>query len=113
MAKVEEKKVEEKKVSIETTQKRADEFAAFAAAKDAEEAKPKVEPVFVEVDLRFQHNRIGKKWGPGTVRVEESLGSSLFAADYQCYMSRLREMESQNKNVEILSRGVSVIRPTK
>lgn len=109
MTKIEEKKPEEKKVSVEMTEKQKEKVTAILAADEA----PKEPTKWVEVELRFEHRRLGKAWGPGTVRVEEALGSSLYAADYNAYISRIKEMESANRNVEILSRGVTVIRPSK
>lgn len=99
---------EEKKVSLEMTESQKEKVVDILAKEEKKAPEP-----MVEVDLRFEHNRNGQPYGPGKVIVPEGVGSSLFAADYNAYVSRLREMESTNKMIEIISRGVTKIREVK
>jgi hypothetical protein len=95
----------EKKVQVEMTEEQKEKVVDILAKEE-----PKKPVKMVEVELRFGHNRNNIQYGPGKVIVPEEIGSSLFSADYNAYLSRLKETESSNKMIEIIGRGITKIR---
>jgi hypothetical protein len=103
------KKEEVKKddlVSVEMTQAQKEKVAKILLA-DEDKAKAKKE--MSVVTLKFDHYRNGVQYGPGQVRVNSSLASSLAAADDRAYEMRLKENQTDNHLIKIIGHGRTVV----
>lgn len=103
---------EEPKVMVEMTEAQKEKFVS-QLAKESDAPVVQEEPN-MDVELRFGHTRNGVDYGPGLVKnIPAGIAHSLYSADWNALQQRIRENESNERNVHILSRGHAVIVPTK
>ncbi len=96
--------VKSEQVSIEMSKEQAEKFAQFLVKEET--AVQKNEPKATAlIELRFQHRRNRKLYGPGFAQCDEDLAGSLMAADIKALEMRLRENQSDGGLFEIAMNG--------
>ena len=93
---------EEKKTTIELTEKQKEKVVELFAKEEA----PKT---YTFVDLMFQHEINNVKYGPGNTSVPSDMAGTLTSADNKALTFRLKENQSSNTMIEIMGKGISRI----
>lgn len=102
-------KVEETKVSVEMTEDQKKKVVEFLLKEEEEKAaREKAEPK-VEFNLRFAHFVNGIQYGPGKVRVTESLGGTLYGQDIKALEGEMKVGHFTDNMIQIIQGGTPKI----
>lgn len=101
-----EQMVDETFVSVEMTPEQRDEFVRFMAEKKGE-IKEAEEPVYV-MDLSYEHNINGNKFGPGLAHIPFSMVATIQRGELRSMRREISLHTSSKRLYKVLQSGQAV-----